>query len=254
MPDPPLAFRRSQPLRGHAMICHEESHQGKLCGGHMTSKTEDGWVHYCCDRCGIERVRHIATADPEARKRIRLEQAGLPERFVGIDFDPSPENAQACEQVRQWVLGFKERPLPAPALWGEQGRGKTHLLTAICVRLIRERDAQVMFRSVRSLLRELQRFGNEVQVTEAWQRAKTVDVLALDDLGAQRVTDWRHEQLAELIDERYEADLPILVATNYQPEGWGQVLDERSVSRLAGMTFGVELRGVDRRVPQEATA
>lgn len=229
------------------MICREEDRRGKMCGGSVRSWTSEQWVYYSCDRCKIERVRHVSTADPDARKRVRLEQAGLPDRFVGLKFEQTVENADALEQIRRWVDGYRDLPLPAPALHGEQGRGKTHLLTAICTRLVREQEAQVMFRSARSLLRELQRFDNEVQVTATWERAKTVDVLALDDLGAQRATDWRHEQLAELIDERYERDLPVLVATNFHPEAWGQMLDERSVSRLRGMTFGVELRGVDRR-------
>ena len=104
-----------------------------------------------------------------------------------------------------------------------------------------------MFTAVRLLLRDLQRFDNDVVRGQAWERAVTVPVLALDDLGAERVTDWRLDQIADLVDERWQAERPIVVASNFPPKLWRDAVEERTASRLAGMTFPVELCGRDRR-------
>lgn len=212
-----------------------------------------------CDACGFE--AGIPPQDAKLRAQQLLSRANLPERFVGLVFEEDDDNRDALYLLRSWLADFgAERAngadghpgLPALALWGEPGTGKTHLLTALCFRLIREQRVNVMFRSVRELLRELQRFDNEVQRTEVWERARTVQVLALDDLGAERITDWRLEQLAELIDARYLAELPILLTTNFPPRDWDEILDERSRDRLLGrhMVVPVQLKGRDRNQAQ----
>ena len=220
-----------------------------------------------CESCGAEFAISTAKADPQVRRARLLERAGLPRRFVGVPFESDEHNKGALYQLRGFVAdmaGFlaerrkwerlpgrerERKPAPkcppAPALWGEQGRGKTHALVALCVRLIREADASVLWFSSRGLLRALQDFDGAAR--DAWQRALSVDVLALDDLGAQQQTDWRLDQLADLVDARYERDRPVLVATNFAPSMWPDMLDARTASRLRGMTFPVELRGRDRR-------
>jgi chromosomal replication initiation ATPase DnaA len=223
----------------------------RLCDGVVTDARDDDWMIYTCDGCGTEWAKHISKVDSGVRRQTKLEQAGLPDAFRGLKFDETEENKSALYILRAWLADCaKGDPLPAPALHGAQGRGKTHLLTAICTRLITEQDTSVMFTSVRGLLRDLQRFDDEVKRGQVWERAITCPFLALDDLGAQQITGWRDEQLAELVDERYAKELPIVLATNFPPKTWGEVVDVRTASRLAGMTFPVELKGPDRRQVQ----
>lgn len=224
------------------MICAEQDTQGVVCGGSIAAERDGDWLVFHCAICGTERARHVKTADP-AQKR---QQANLPQRFLGVKFEEDEQNKSTLFALRSWLADFKEgNGLPSPAVWGNAGRGKTHLLSAVCARLIRECDASVWFRSARSLLRDLQDFDGDADRT--WKRATTVAVLALDDLGAQQATDWRQDQIADLIDARYEAELPILVATNFPPKAWPEAMDARTASRLRGMTFALELRGPDRR-------
>lgn len=227
------------------MICQEPTLLDEPCGGIITVEADEDWLTYRCDRCGIERVRSARSGSQDQRRALRLEQAQIPDRFLGCRFDTTPDNEVAVTGVHDWIDKYDGTPLPAPALWGLAGRGKSHLLAAACTRLIRTRDVTGMFCTARGLLRDLQDFNGAADRT--WQRAVTVDVLALDDLGAQQGTDWRHDQLADLIDSRYQARLPILIATNYPPSQWPAVLDARTASRLTGMTFPLELRGGDRR-------
>lgn len=226
------------------------------CDGNWQVHDSSGpvWI-VRCDSCGFE--TGIPPQDTKVRVRSLMARANLPSRFVGLVFEEDDDNRDALFLARAWLHDFqadrekgeKLAGVPALAFFGEPGTGKTHLLTQLCVQLVRKLQVNVMFRSVRELLRELQRFDDEVQRTEVWERALSVDVLALDDLGAERITDWRLEQLAELIDARYLAEKPLLLTTNFPPKAWGEILDERSRHRLLDrrMVVPVLLRGRDRR-------
>jgi hypothetical protein len=233
------------------------------CGGRLVVENPDDehvWVGVC-DRCGYEVGCPRQRIDPRIRRRRRLEQAGLPAEFSGRPFEDDEYNRDVAYACRSWVRDYAAwrakrptdpsaaypAPPPAPGVYGDAGRGKSHLLVAVCRLLIHEADAAVLFRSARQLLRELQNFEHREAADQAWHRAITVDVLALDDVGAQQVTDWRHDQLADLIDERYQRRLPIVLATNFPPHLWEDVLDARSVSRLGALTAPIELAGPDRR-------
>ena len=60
---------------------------------------------------------------------------------------------------------------------------------------------------------------------EGYQR---VGLLVLDDLGAERTTEWTEEQLFQVIDARYRGKLPLVVTSNAAD---GQI-DPRVLSRL----------------------
>jgi DNA replication protein DnaC len=219
------------------------------CDGRVSIVDQSGPIWTVrCERCGFETGLPARNADPSLRRRLRERQAGFPARFAGVRFQEDPTNASALRTVRAWVGEFKDRPLPAPAIHGQPGRGKSHLAVAVCTRLIRDHDAAVLFRSSARLLDELQDgFDQPGEYGTLWHRAVTVDVLALDDLGAERPTEWRTDRLARLVDERWERELPVLVATNYPPAMWDEAFDARTASRLRGMTFAVQLGGADRR-------
>lgn len=228
------------------MICNERNSQDDLCRGQVTVERDGDWLTYRCATCETERARHARTADPDVKRQSRLERAGLAPRFVGQKLEKTEENKSVLFALGGWVDDYRKGdPLPAPALYGQAGRGKSHTLTMLCLKLIRDCDAAVMYRSARGLLREFQQFEDGAE--QAWERATTVDVLALDDFGAQQMTDWRHDQIADLVDARYEAERPIVLATNFAPSTWRQAMDERTASRLRGMTFSLVLSGPDRR-------
>lgn len=87
-------------------------------------------------------------------------------------------------------------------------------------------------------------------------RLVSVDLLQLDDLGAERPTEWAAEQIFLLIDGRYEAKRSVVYTTNLAlPGGRGdgeETLDDRigarTMSRLSEMAPPVPLYGDDQRI------
>lgn len=76
----------------------------------------------------------------------------------------------------------------------------------------------------------------------------TADVLMLDDIGAERQTDWSAEQLTRLIDSAWNDERPILASSNLAPDALRVWLGERAWSRLAGGALLYGLGGHDRRL------
>ena len=68
-------------------------------------------------------------------------------------------------------------------------------------------------------------------------RLAAVDLLHIDDLGAENQTDWVLEQLYSIVNARYEAERAIVATTNLMPDE----LDERA-RRAHGLAPGGDLR------------
>jgi DNA replication protein DnaC len=79
-------------------------------------------------------------------------------------------------------------------------------------------------------------------------RLTAVDLLHLDDLGAEHRTDWVLEQLYSIVNARYEAERAIVATTNLMPDELSERLGSRTVSRLVEICGDlIPLFGEDRR-------
>ena len=67
-----------------------------------------------------------------------------------------------------------------------------------------------------------------------------VDLLVLDDLGAEKPSDWMRDRLYTLVNRRYESNLPIIVTTNKDITSLEEHVGKRIVSRLCEMCQIVE--------------
>ena len=63
-------------------------------------------------------------------------------------------------------------------------------------------------------------------------RLSAVDLLHIDDLGAEKSSDWVLEQLYSIVNTRYESERAIVATTNLMPDELSEALGQRTVSRL----------------------
>lgn len=259
--DDELVSARQQRAEGEEFVAHRKFEEGRYqepteCEGMLRFEDQTGvlWLA-ACDQCGFEVGVRVDELDPQRLTDHRLAAANLPPQFAGKQFEASDAQDAALRVVRTWIRSFKPRKLsdslPGLALWGQAGRGKSHLLSMVVETLIRNTGVDATYRSALELFDELQA-GMDSPVYEArWQRVLTVPVLALDDIGAGRMTDWRQDRLMALVDHRTQRELPLLIATNVPPAGWEGAFGPRTASRLRGLCLPVRLEGPDRR-EQEA--
>lgn len=74
------------------------------------------------------------------------------------------------------------------------------------------------------------------------------NLLIIDDLGAEKPSEWVAETLYRIINHRYENELPVVITSNLSLDQLAQRLGDRTASRLAELCNVVELTGRDRRL------
>ena len=98
---------------------------------------------------------------------------------------------------------------------GPNGSGKTHLAVAIANHCI-ENNQVVFFSHAPDLLDHLRSsFGpaSEISYSDLFEQVRTVPILILDGLGSHSATPWAEEKLRQILNHRYNAELPTVVTT-----------------------------------------
>jgi DNA replication protein DnaC len=102
-------------------------------------------------------------------------------------------------------------------LIGTNGCGKTHLAAAVANMLL-EQGRAVLFTTVPDLLDHLRAAyapTSEVTYDSLYTLMREVDVLVLDDFGAQHATRWAKEKLFQLMNHRYVCRAPTIITTDH---------------------------------------
>ena len=136
---------------------------------------------------------------------------------------------------------------------GDKGTGKT-TLAMLASKCAIDAGHSVAIYSVPRLLAEIRDTYDsdysQRSYMDFYRRLAAVDLLHLDDLGAEKQTDWVLEQLYSLVNERYEQERSIIVTTNLSFEQLEQQIGERTVSRLVEICGDpLPLFGEDQRIP-----
>lgn len=143
-----------------------------------------------------------------------------------------------------------ETPLPDGSLYltGPAGTGKTHAAAATALDALLANSRAVQWINVPSLLASLRASFNtgEAMPTPA-EMVRYSDLVVLDDLGAERPTEWAREVLYALINEIYEREVRVIITSNVPPAKLKDALGDRVVSRLAETCTVVTFTGPDRR-------
>ena len=200
-----------------------------------------------------------------ARSRTRGVASVIPPRYRGVSFDRPPvsdmerdlQTRAAVAEVRTYTDELGERLEAGRGLWlfGDTGTGKTTLAMLVSKMAI-EAGRSVAIYSLPKLLARIRRTYDSEPGGDSYlsffERLTSVDLLHIDDLGAEKRTDWVMEQLYALINERYESQRSILVTTNLPHTELEDQVGQRTISRLSQVCDEVPLYGSDRRYGQAA--
>lgn len=190
-----------------------------------------------------EMAAAIEKADREVQQRkaeIRLRTIPLIYRDAAPDAT-IPEHRMAAK----WVQAYRSGTRRNLALLGSPGTGKTYLAAAIARALLVKDYVPVVFITAKSLADALRPSGTD---DVDMQLFKLAPVLVLDDLGAERVSDFVIEQFTDLANERTQQARPTIVTTNLAPAVIQETYkDRRLIERLFGNCDLITMTGATRR-------
>jgi DNA replication protein DnaC len=213
-----------------------------------------------CDGSGfvIDEAANLATdcrCRPVLVSRVRAGSlsAVIPRRYQGVSFDRAPVTdlpVPVVEEVRRYVRHIDRRLDEGRGLWlvGDVGTGKTTLAMLVS-RAALDAGRTVAIYSLPRLLNLIRRaIDSEQGMLDYLDRLTAVDLLHIDDLGAEKTTEWVLEQLYSIVNARYEAERAIVATTNLMPDELSEQIGPRTVSRLVEMCGDpLPLFGSDRR-------
>lgn len=218
--------------------------------------------HGVCDGSGLVADEETRTISPcrcrpqvLARGRARSLSSVIPARYRDVSFDRPPVTdmpAPVVRAVRAFAGAIDSELDAGRGLWfmGDVGTGKTTLAMLISRTALAAGRSVAIYSLPRlvSLIRRTYDSDSAWSDTELIDRLVAVDLLHLDDVGAEKTSEWVLEQVYSIVNGRYEAERSIVLTTNIDERAAlaGQI-GERTVSRLMEMCSEIPVYGPDRR-------
>jgi len=196
-----------------------------------------------------------------SRRKARSLSAVVPRRYKDVSFDRNPV-AQMPEivvrPIRAYIRGLEQNLRDGRGLWlfGNVGTGKTTLAMLVAKAAL-EAGHSVAIYSMPRLLNEIRRTydeGSDSSYIQLLDRLAEVDLLHIDDVGAEKSSAWVLEQLYAIVNARYEAERSMTITTNLDLEALIEQIGHRTVSRLKEMCEAIPLDGRDHRPLLEHSA
>jgi DNA replication protein DnaC len=196
-------------------------------------------------RCRAQRV---------SRARARSLSGVIPRKYRGVSFDRAPVTeiaAPVTAAVKRFVTRIDENIETGRGLWffGSVGTGKTTLAMLVSRHAL-EAGRSVAIYSLPRLLAEIRTTFDDDRANsyvDLLDRLTGVDLLHIDDVGAEKTSPWVLEQLYAIVNARYEDERSVIITTNLERDELAAQINERTVSRLEEMCEVLPLWGADAR-------
>lgn len=207
-------------------------------------------------RCQVEKEEQWHKELKERERKRRIESLfptwALGQRFQECTFEsfkPRPGTENALKAAQEFAASFPPADGIGLMFLGTWGNGKSHLAAAI-VHAVKAQGHTAVFASVPEVLSRIRAtYNDEARETEAQLMfgLREAKLTVLDDLGAEKKSNWTLEKVYELIDARYRARRPTIVTSNLTPEELEEQIGPRAYDRLLEMCLPVVNRGTSYR-------
>lgn len=165
-------------------------------------------------------------------------------------------------ELIKWVTNFYHNfpnDLKGLYLHGSFGSGKTYIISALLNELARKNYKTVIiyYPELLNILKST--FDSKDEYNEVFNEIKTSDVLLIDDIGAETVTNWsRDEVLGTILQYRMEQNLTTFFTSNLTIDelethlsivknNIDKVKARRIIERIKQLTTDIELISKNRR-------
>lgn len=200
-----------------------------------------------CVRKEMEQYEAMQKRDElERQRRICFSETNMSSWSFENDDRRNPKLSDAMMRYADKFSEFRQDS-KGLILYGTVGTGKTYYAACIANRLI-DNGYRVFMTNFARLVNETQGFNVDKQ--KYINSLNRYDLLIIDDLGAERRSEFMQEQVFNIIDSRYRSGLPFIITTNLsgdelkkpQEIGYSRIYD-----RILERCFPIEVTGQSRR-------
>ena len=209
-------------------------------------------IEPACERCGgdgwIVTNRGAAPCECSMLKRIADSLAEIPHRYRPAVREGWLGPWPLPSELDEW------RALPGASPWtilvlGPKGCGKTFAASALFRATVERQRIRGRFVDWPDTIEAVKReFDDEAAHGKTERRLLAPDLLLLDDLGAERPTEFALALAARVLRHRHAQALPTIITSNAHDLSAFEAIDPRVASRLAEDSVVLRMTGRDRRL------
>lgn len=241
----------------------QKHHPNKVMAGYAPQLFLNGRVidiRYAPTKAKIAQDRKKA-----AQRRLQL--IDLPPRLHNIDLmedvDVTDDRNKLLALIYDFLNKFKKDPHQKGLyLSGEFGVGKTYILAGLANYVVTNMNKNVIFLHVPTFIAGLASHFDDnspISLQEEIRRISECDLLILDDIGAESLSQWsRDDVLGVILQARMDNVLPTFFSSNLDMEALQSHFEEtrnatdpvkarRLMQRVQFLAKEVEVTGPDRR-------
>ena len=256
------ARKATQTLSSETMTCKDCRDAG-FTSGSISYQAYGVSDKYFCTQCAKGRSMFeqwkkepVQQENFRAWKQEKIERAiklsgvdGVFENIRLSDIRSESSLAKSClKYVENWE---KIKPMGGGYyFWGNVGAGKTFIASALANELIKTKMVEVLFiRMPEAAKRVKKTFDSQVKSedTKIFDRMKEVELLVIDDLGVEKISEWLIDEMYQIIDFRWRNKKPMIVTSNRSLEELAKVYPEQIPSRIKGCCKTIHFNSSDRR-------
>lgn len=207
-----------------------------------------------CERDKRSETEKRLALEEDKRQIEKLKQMSLMDsklkdvRFS--NYEVTKDNARMFKIAKNYVERFDEMYGRGQGIlfWGSVGTGKSYTAAAIANELLEKRVSVIMT----SFIKLAKEWGASEEMVARLNRAR---LLVIDDLGAERSTDYALEKVYDIIDSRYRSGKPMILTTNLEMSQMKECEDiryTRIYDRIFEMCYPVKVSGLSWRKREAA--
>lgn len=218
---------------------------------------------YFCNECekGKE-MRESWMKEPEQQEYFRkwkqekitrsMRLSGVGNHFKNKKLDDLKVNEKLYAECVRYAKSWKEMKEKGFGFffWGNVGAGKTHAAAAMANHLMQEKLVEVLFLNMPSTVTRVKKtFDSPVKNEDKkiFDRMKEVELLIIDDLGVEKLSDWLSDQIYQIIDHRWQNHKPMIITSNQSLDDLGAYYKPQVISRIWGCCKSIKFTEKDRR-------